>query len=476
MIDALTDTRPLRVIVSEDRLSPVLRDNFGRGQPAALPRVATISADEMRSIVECWRASINRRATIFRKHATGTMEYLPTGCLYDHLDKPAWKRAALACEIFRHPTVSKNCGWLDTRALQAQIAKAVATERPVRLVIGWGQPKRDAAGLKTAGPFADLAETYAIARLGSIARAMAALLSHDVQVTVLSGGTRFRPALFTQTDLCGRYDSQRQRIADNLCGAGTFTFADYEQQLAPGQSQERQIHYCAALKNVSDEMIAAQVNTVLMNVDWYRVFELGAMGETPNGHLLPVTVRDWMTDRSRSDLTQLLRAALCSIVTPRKQAEWQKALGDTEDLIQDTVAFVRAVAWDSARKYIALHEADAVLSRRPKAANDRDTQVRLTVHQKRDRPDIPAIFTLGPTGGDALSQHIVVRLDSTGQPHFEPLAETWTRKAQPVAIQASRKYGSKGLFDWLSESEQPLCYVDAAHRSTVDLINDVLDH
>jgi hypothetical protein len=26
------------------------------------------------------------------------------------------------------------------------------------------------------------------------------------------------------------------------------------------------------------------------------------------------------------------------------------------------------------------------------------------------------------------------------------------------------------------ESEQPLCFVDAAHRSTVDLINDILDH
>jgi hypothetical protein len=465
-----------RVIVSDDKLGPLLRRQAGSHRPADLLDAVVISADQVRAIVEGWRTSIGRQSALFRKHAIGTLELLPTGCLYEHLARPEWKRAAFACEILRHPSISKNSGWLDTRSVQARLTAATLHEAPVRIVIGWGQPKRDAAGLKTAGPFADLAEAYAIARLGIIVDAMAALLAYPVQITVLSGGERFGAALFTDPDLCSRYDDQRQDIADVLFGPGTITFVDYIRQLTYGQLHERRLQYLAALESVTDEMIAAQFDTVLMNVEWCRVFALGAAEDAPHGHTLPASVRHWADGHPPSDLVLLIRAALCSIVTPRRQADWQKTLHDTEDIIQDAVAFMRAVAWESTRKYIALHAADAALERGGDRIDHSDAPIRLTVHQKRDRPDIPAVFTLGPDGGDALSQHVMARLEPRGRIRFETLTEIRMHPARPVMVGTCRQQDGPILFGWLTDTEQPLCFVDATDRNTCDLLASALDH
>ena len=461
-----------RVIVSENRLSPLLRAGLDYNSSFTSLERTDIPYEQLQLIIARWRSSIDRQATLYRKHAVGTLESLPTGCLYEHLDRPEWKRAATACEILRHPTVSKNSGWLDTRALQARIANIAASNQLLHLIIGWGQPKRDAGGLKTAGPFADLAETYAIARLGSIAKAMAASLSCEAKIKVLSGGTRFRPALFTEHDLCGQYDDQRQRIADTICGAGTFIFADYETQLTSPKSQERHNHYLAALKTISDEMIGELHDTVLMNIDWHSVFKLGLNEDPLVGQSLPTSVRHWVADRSRSDAAKLIRAALLSIVTPRRQAGLQQELEDTADLVQDTVAFMRSVAWESTRKYIALHAADGAIDHTFHAHHKRSS-IRLTVHQKRGRPDIPAIFTLGSGGGNALSQHVNVRIDVGGRPHFEPLSEILSRQVRPVFVLSNSR---RNLFDWLHDSNQPLCFSDAAHQDAIDLIGGALDY
>ncbi len=471
----LSDSATRDAIVSEDRLGPLLRQHTRAEYSAEWPNSEEVTADQIASIRERWVASIERHAANLRKHAAGTLEQLPTGCLYEHLDNAEWKRAALVCEVLRHPTVSKNSGWLDTRVLQARIAKSICSTTAVKFIIGWGQPKRDAAGLKTAGPFADLSEVYAIGRLGAIVRAISLVLGYPVTLTVLSGGARFRPALFTESDLCATYDKQRQRIADGICGVGTIIFTDYVDQLEPKILLERQVRYRHALESVSDEAIASQVDTVLVNIDWHRLFEIDSFGaKSPYGLPLPIGVRRWSENRSNAERVLLMRAALCSIVTPRAQAEWQETLGDTEDLIQDTAAFMRAVAWDSTRKYIALHAVDAVLDRMTDP-NEPGQPIRLTVHQKRDRPDIPAIFTLGPSGGNALSQHVVTRIEDRGLARFESLADIRIRQSRPVMVRTADTPDKDVLFDWLDESEQPLCFVDPAERSTVELIGAVLD-
>jgi hypothetical protein len=137
---------------------------------------------------------------------------------------------------------------------------------------------------------------------------------------------------------------------------------------------------------------------------------------------------------------------------------------------------MRAVAWESTRKYIALHAADAALERGGDRAGDSETAIRLTVHPKRDRPDIPAIFTLGPGGGDALSQHVTARLESRGQIRFETLTEIRMHPAHPVMVGTCRQQDGPILFDWLTDTKQPLCFVDATDRSTCDVLGSALDH
>ncbi|WP_244571548.1 hypothetical protein [Mesorhizobium carmichaelinearum] len=161
-------------ILSESRvLLLVSRSIDSKFDPTTL-REGGIVLDkaQMLGTVEGWRTSIARQAGKIARAACGMLENLASSVLYERLDEPDWNRAAVAAEVLRNPSISKNAGWLDTRAVQRSIAAALDCAEGVQLEIAWGHAKREAGGLKTFGPLADLTELLALGRLEIIRKAV----------------------------------------------------------------------------------------------------------------------------------------------------------------------------------------------------------------------------------------------------------------------------------------------------------------
>ncbi|OKP07951.1 hypothetical protein Xentx_01002 [Xenorhabdus thuongxuanensis] len=80
--------------------------------------------------------------------------------------------------------------------------------------------------------------------------------------------------------------------------------------------------------------------------------------------------------------------------------------------------------------------------------------IRLTVHVKNDRNDIPAIYTLGKIGGNKLSQHVCMSVVD-GVILFSTVLELYKNdKIKKYFLPTDWK----GLFHWLNSENQPLLY------------------
>jgi hypothetical protein len=379
--------------------------------------------------------------------------------------------AAQICEVLRNPHISKNAGTLDTPSLQRKIREALARSEPFDLAIAWGQPKRTAGGLKTLGPFADLAEMYAIANLVVVVEVVAKLARRPVGLKVLTGGRRFFSALFTRPQLAVAYDAQRQSIADALAGPGVIALTPF---LHPGAEHEQEseawrARFDEALADVTDGMIESKFGTVLLNIDWDHVLAPSAQERhyLPHNIPLPASIDKWLQERDLTSRNRLVRAAIGSLVFPRHQSEWFETFNQDEEVLEDAIAFIHAVAWESTRRYIALHVADADDVASSASDSNGANVLRLTVHEKRDRRDIPAIFTLGPKGGNQLSQHVMAAVSATGEITFGSFAEYSGGQVVPIRLRPEESYA---LFDWLASAGQPLCLIEASERDSTDRI------
>lgn len=477
MLDA--STLAAREILSESNLSKVMMRKLGCCQELEQSDEATfLGAADMERIVATWKVAIDRQSSHLVKNAASVLSDLPAGCLYDHLDDALWRKAAKICEIFRAPDVSKNAGCLDVRALQRHIHSCLMCEEPFTLVLGWGQPKRAAGGLKSLGAFADLAEMYALARLAIVTESASSLAERPIQLTVLTGGSRFFEALFTRPDLTATYDAQRQRIADVLFGPGVVRIRPYSDlfgEAGPsaviGSRVER---FTQALAAVTDHMIAARFGTILLNIDWDHVFEPepDSRFQRPHGITMPVNVEKWLRGRDQDACNRLVRATIVGLINPKHQSDWLRTI-DNEDVLEDALSFMQAVAWESTRKYIALHLMDANDETSSVLSSQGGNVLRLTVHEKNDRRDMPAIFTLGPKGGNLLSQHVMAVVGRSSIV-FESFAELQSRDV--VAVRLSRDVANATpavMFGWLADTRQPLCFVDRTASDPVDLIAQV---
>ncbi|QYN51209.1 MULTISPECIES: hypothetical protein [Apibacter] len=80
---------------------------------------------------------------------------------------------------------------------------------------------------------------------------------------------------------------------------------------------------------------------------------------------------------------QLIRTSINSLIINCHQTEWS-AQSENEEVLEDAISFIQNVAWESIRKYIALHimysndECAGIIN-----LSGRKT-LRLTVHEKRD--------------------------------------------------------------------------------------------
>lgn len=460
---ARADTGRAGPVLSESRLLPLLQRDpqLALQDPrAALLAPVTLGTDAAARLGEHWRARITAAAKGMAKRSRATLKGLPSGGLYGHLDDPRWQSAALVCELFRSPDLCKNAGWLATRPLQQRLVAALAGDAPLHLAIAWGQAKRDVGGLKLMGPLPDLAECRAIARLGTLVEAIELLLDgkRRVTLTILGGVLRFSDALFTRPALAQAYDAQRARLAHWLMQRPAIAVQPFVPPLPLPEEAE---------VGVTDQEVELHFPTIALNIDWGRFFTHAA----PDADVpaLPAAVRDWLQAHSDADAQRLLRAAVTSTVTPRCRADWGARFGGNEAGVLDAaIAFVRNTAWRSTRQYL---RTQAWVRSQPPVAGD--TTIRLTVHEKRDRQDVPAVYTLGPRAGDQLPQHVIARLGRNGTLRFGPLAQFQRAGALRPVLMAPASQGPAPL-DWLAETGQPLCVADPQAECLEELLAKAL--
>ncbi len=466
-----------RDILSESNLSNAIISQLGSCRELEQANEAVIlDAQEVAKILASWKASIDRQSTRLVKYVTSNLSDLPGGCLYNRLDEPLWRRAARICEVFRNPDVSKNAGRLDTHKLQGNILACLEREAPFTLALGWGQPKRAAGGLKTLGHYADLAEMYAIARLAIIVRAVTRLAERPIQLTILTGGSRFFEAFFTRPELTVTYDEQRQQIADALCGPGIINFHPYSALVGDGSSSavvdERVGRFEAALATVDDSITTAKFGAILLNIDWDHVFaqDPRARYQRPHGIDMPRSLQEWLLGANADDRNRLIRAAIVGLITPKHQSAWLETF-ENEEVLEDALSFVQAVAWESTRKYIALHLMDADDEASTVLIAQGVNALRLTVHEKRDHREMPALFTLGQKGGNLLSQHVMAVVNRN-EIIFESFAELRSRDVVRVCIEDAEigNGDQNSLFQWLGDARQPLCFIERATGDAASLI------
>lgn len=441
-------------VVSESRLLTLLRDDSQAWMTSsALDRPGVTVSDDF---TPPWRDGVRKQVKRLTKRARGMLEVLAGDALYSSLGDPASRRAALVAELFRDHVISRNAGRLDVRALQRQILDRAG--EPLTFEIALGQPKRDAGGLKTAGPHADLAEVFAIGRLVALMESVAELAEQPVSLAVRSGGERFADALITDARPREAYDAQREQIASLLADKASVTFSDFRRSTPedphwPG-------FYAEELAALPSEAIASRLHTIVMNVDWDNVFALALRGEPVHGVTLPESLSVWLEEDSTRVRT-ITRAGVSSLVNPRHQAVWREIIGH-ETAVEDGLAFVSAVAWEATKRYVAIHAAD----RRVASAVSR--AIRLTVHEKKDEPAMPAILTLGTRGGGLLSHHVLAVADRRKPLEFLTIAEiTASSEAVPV------RFAGEGPFSWLGR--QPLCFAHGTGDEIVRSIGAAVD-
>ncbi|GHH26889.1 L-tyrosine/L-tryptophan isonitrile synthase family protein [Streptomyces rubradiris] len=464
-------------IVSDSGLPALLRHrpHAALRTPYAFPPGSgpVLDAETLREhILPRWREGVEKQTKALVRRARSTMEALSGDALYSTLDDPLSRRAALVAELFRTHTLVKNAGRLDVRALQRTLAGVLSTEGPLHFEIAWGHVKRGLAGLKTPGPWADLAEALAIGRLTALTRAASRLLDGEARLTVLSGGTRFQDALLTRSEQLMAYDTQRQEVAAALGAAGAVTFRDFATVRAErdGDRTGRRETHRRKPAEIRAAEIRARLHTVAFNVDWENVLALAADGAAPHGVPMPAPLADWLAGAPAERGPLLIRAAAACLVDPGAQPLWAEqfaAVEDGEELLEEGIAFFAHVSWEATRRYIAIHKAGEEAAaagppagaEAPPPAGTATRPIRLTVHEKRDRPALPALAVLGMRAPELLPQHLAVLLPGSGGPEFGTVAELHARlpAARPVHLAAGG--GTQPVFGWLAGTAQPLCLV-----------------
>ena len=421
-------------------------------------------------ILPRWQEGVGRQAKALVRRARSTLEVLSGDALYNRLDDPLSRRAALIAELFRTNTLVKNAGRLDVRGLQQSLAGALSSEGPLHFEIAWGQVKRDLAGLKTAGPYADLTETLAIGRLTALTHAAGRLLDGEVQLTVLSGGTRFQDALLTRSEQLVAYDTQRQAIANALGASGAVTFRDFVSAQADRDADRTvwQKIYRRKLSGTSDEEIKARLHTVALNVDWDNVLALAADGNAPHGVTLLKHLADWLIRAPAERRSLLIRAAVTCLINPGMQPLWEQqfaAVEGEEELLEDGIIFFANVAWEATRRYSAIHAADREAAAGKPGGGEggqgscSGKPIRLTVHEKRDHPAMPALAILGMRAPNLLPQHLAIHLSGNGHLELGTVAELHAHAPSALPVHLADGKDPLPLFGWLAGTRQPLAFV-----------------
>lgn len=467
--DVITEFLRKRTIISDFQLIDHVAKSEKRYE--TLPKIQgkiELSETQLVSALESWKEQVEEFAKFLEKTARSLLAKTEGVVLYP-LEGKWMKEAALVCEIFRYPGISKNSGLLDIRKLQRHVADLLIDEtKPLQFSIAWGQAKQTCGLLKTSGPMADLAEVFAILQLSVILQAVKQIFGskREVKLKVLTGVSRFAMAFYPNEAINETYDYQRQLLADYFNGPGQIVFEPYikrGEKLSEKEKQRMKAFEtnCALVKEAHVKGI---YNHILLSINWHDLLtaEQSIQLAHPGVEDSLPSVRAWI--KTQPDFETLLRRVLVCLIQQREPSNFFSL----DNLAYQKLVFiVDEVTRDSARKYIALQYTDAGFDVNDDSSNMNG--IRLTVHEKKDRADIPAIFTLGKLGGNYLSQNVTVLLDSRGEVRFKSLVEILDE--YPVKGVYAAKMDESLPLSWLSHS-QPICLID--DRCPDDLVVEKL--
>ena len=420
-----------------------------------------LSEDQLIPILEHRKKIIADLGTFIEKNAMSILSKTEGKVLYqfDIKDKTLYQ-ATLICEIFRYPGISKNSSRLNIRKLQHHIASLLAEkDSPLELVIAWGQAKQTCGLLKTPGPMADMAEVFAIVQLSVILQAIKKILGgkRKVRLKVLTGASRFAMALYPNIVVNEQYDSQRQNIADYFNDQDEIIFKPYSQsQDTSSDSYKNRLQsFEDNCKLVQPQHIAKIYNHMLLSINWHNVMKTQYRidSDFKEENYLSDSICHWV--KEQADFETVLRMAIvCLLRRKHPSAFFSSKKEDYKQLVQLTSA-MDAITKNSAKKYIALQYTHATFDI---DRHEKDTCIRLSVHEKKDHPEIPTIFTLGKVGGNYLSQNITVYVEKEGKVRFKSLVEILD-EYKVKAVYAQAGYANPLPLSWLHD-KQPICFVD----------------
>ncbi|MDC9583228.1 hypothetical protein PSI15_17045 [Xenorhabdus sp. PR6a] len=397
--------------------------------------------DEFKNFLYALKNKVKKESNIFVKNIKGNLEGLINGIMYSNLDDHKWLQAACITEIFRHPDISKNSGYIDTFIFQNKIYSYLDKEE-LKFVLGWGQAKRSCGGLKTEGYSADLSELYAIMMLQLIANSVHIISGKKVNILVVTGGNRFHDALFTDEEKIKRYDSQRTIIANFFSDNEAFiTFMPYENELI------KKNMLMPNIRKIDDQNINKFFKTILVNIDWDNI--LSNYHLCYHGIIMPSNLQEYL--KNGGDKKIIITMAVVSILRNDTHNYWINKV-DSIELFDDTIDYFREITIQSTIKYLSIHligDVESILQN-----EFYSNCIRLTVHMKHDRHDIPAIYTLGKIGGNKLSQHVCMSVID-GVINFSTVLELY--KNEKIKKYFPPIDGGE-LFHWLNTENQPLLY------------------
>lgn len=417
-----------------------------------------LSSQQLLSIIESWKKSIANLAAFLEKSARSVMAKTQGNVLYVfNIKDNLLFQSALICEIFRYPGISKNSSLLDFRKLQNHIASLLQDkDKPLELMIAWGQAKQTCGLLKTPGSMADLAEVFAIAQLSVILQAVKRVLGgkREVKLTVLTGASRFAMAFYPNIVINEQYDKQRQCIADFFNDPGEVVFTPFTKPSTAAQDEKRLPVFEANCQLVKPQHIEKIYNHILLSINWHDVLTgQYKLERDEEDRYLSKPLCQWLQDST--DFEKVLRQAIVCLLTRKNPAKYFSPNQEDPHNLEKLTLAMDAISRDSARKYIALQYTNAAFD----LDQQKDKYIRLTVHEKKDRPDIPAIFTLGKLGGNYLSQNITIYIDKDGAVRFKSLVEILD-EYKVKAVYAHHTCDKSLPLAWLHD-KQPICFVDS---------------
>ncbi|UGQ25667.1 hypothetical protein [Acinetobacter calcoaceticus] len=451
-------------IVSESNLLKIFMNN-SKVDISNIPKFKEFYLDDqdLNKLLEAWKFNIERDANLLYRQSLSSLTDLPDDSLYYHLDKSDWLKAAQVTEVFRNPLICKNAGRLDLKNLQKNVQKWItSSDENLNLIIGWGQPKRPAGGIKSIGPYADLAELFSISRLITIVKALESIIGCNITMTVLTGGSRFFSALFTRPEITNNYDIQRQFLADLMDENKKINFVPFVNS-SHNSKESIQVND-EVIDSITNDQILSKIKTITLNIDWEHLFHpnMALRYKNPHNIKLSLDLEKWLEGNSTENIVRFIRISIYCLITGNY---YNAEDADFEDhtILDDMVSFMHDVAWESTKKYIAIHEINEL--------NDtnlvHDNNFRLTVHEKSGLRTLPAILTLGVNGGNQLSQHVVTYVH-TKEPIFGAFAEFWDKDLSLVKLKKDCNYK---LFNWLKEYNQPLFISSLTVNEVLSFLN-----